>query len=96
MKKLLLAIVCIIAISCGSKEDNSCTCVQEKWERSVVKDIATQNIVSTSAWQVSGSTAAITDCDTNGVITSSGSGNAQPIGNGQYVVTEYKYQIKCN
>ena len=45
MKKLLLAIVGIIAISCGNKEDNSCTCVQEKWEISVVKDIATQNIV---------------------------------------------------
>lgn len=97
MKTIAFVLIALLSVSCKNKEDNNCNCVQQKWERSVIKEMNTQNIISANEWQVSGSTNTIgSDCDDNGRVTSSGSENSHPIGNNQYSTTEFKYQIKCN
>ena len=96
MKKVLFILAALAVISCNDREDSSCNCYSQRYERTVVKEISSQNTVSTSEWIAKGSASPTSsDCATNGSIYSSGSENSHPIGGGQYVITEYKYQINC-
>lgn len=96
MKRLFLGFLILSALACRDRDENACNCKSEKWERNVVKETTTQNIISSTDWQVVSSTPYGTDCNTNGNTIGSGSENTHYLGNNQYSQTEFKYLIKCN
>lgn len=96
MKKLTLLLIALLAVSCNNSEDNTCKCNATRLERSVIKDIATQTIISSTEWHTVTSEASGTDCSTNGNTISSGSSGSYILPGGlQYSQTEFKIQIVC-
>ena len=97
MKKLFLILVALSGVACNNKEDDSCNCNSQRYERYVNKNISTQAITYASEWSAVGSESpAGADCDSNGLIKSSGSENTYLLPGGiEYAQREFKYQIKC-
>ena len=87
----------IFLVCCADRQQDGCKCVSQKYERLVIKNSHTQNIISASAWYESGSPEnyKINDCSKDGSIAGSGSTGAILLADGNYSVKEYEIRLKC-
>ncbi len=96
MRNLFFLIAVLLLSSCS--RDNSCNCNSQRWERTGVYDVDTQNLISASEWEKKGSEEAdsSTNCNDNGRVKRNGSENAHMIpSTNTYSRIDYEYRLNC-
>ena len=82
---------------CTDRSQNNCNCISQRYERTVIKNSHTQNIISASAWYETGTPEnyKINDCSKDGSVVGSGSTGATLLIDGNYSLKEYEIRLKC-
>lgn len=99
MGKQILKIITIsiFILSCSDRnDDKTCNCEAQRYERSAVRIINSDALVSATEWvKVGDPTSAPNECYLNGQTNGFGSFNSYKIDATRYGVQEYENRIKC-
>lgn len=92
-----LIVVSIIIFSCNDRnDDKTCQCEAQRYERSAVRFINSDDLVSATEWvKVGGPTSAPSECYLNGQTNGFGSFNSYKIDVARYGVQEYENRVNC-
>jgi hypothetical protein len=94
MKKILLIGSVLFLIGCGGNDDNNCNCTKKRFDRDVVMDLNTNQVVSSTEWKKTSEEAAGNDCSMNGNESHVSTYNSQVSGS-QLKYSEYKFITEC-